>query len=196
MTPAATNKTRFSEIPRYTRKRIPFHPGAGISEGVSADRPRPVSPCVRSSLAGRASPDRRRVNPNAISRALNPIVHNVACSDALTSAGLRTSVLLMRLLYNTRILPSGLLPYLLVDERGSARRSCTGALPIGCRPGHHGLPDNLLSGSLVSAPALVAMLISAAFPVADCWSCARDDRPLAIINHATPTAIRVSGIGF
>src|ERR1700720_246551 len=63
-----------------------FHPRAGICEGISADRPRPASSGLRSPVAGLASPDRRRANPNAISRRLNPIAHKGACSDDVAPA--------------------------------------------------------------------------------------------------------------
>jgi hypothetical protein len=45
------------------------------TQGISPDRPWPASSGLRSSVAGFASPDRRRENPSAISRALSPIAH-------------------------------------------------------------------------------------------------------------------------
>jgi hypothetical protein len=82
-------------------RRISFHPRAGIWEGVSADRPWPASSGLRSSVAVFASPDRRRENPSAISRALSPIAHKGACADDVTPAiaDRRTSLVLMRLLH-------------------------------------------------------------------------------------------------
>src|SRR6478672_7613985 len=61
-------------------------PRTGICEGVSADRPRPASSGLRSPVAGLASPERRRANPSAISRTLNPIAHKGASSDDVTPA--------------------------------------------------------------------------------------------------------------
>src|SRR6266446_7689947 len=96
-----------------------FHPRAGICEGVSADRPRPASSGLRSPVAGLASPDRRRANPSAISTALNPIAHKGACFDDVTPTLADRCILLVliRLLHTAHILPTGLLPHLLIDAR-------------------------------------------------------------------------------
>src|ERR1700724_3603677 len=78
-----------------------FHPRAGTCEGLSADRPRPTSGDRRSPVTGLASPDRRRANPSAISRALNPMTHKRPCSDDVTPAvadRCTPSLVLMRLL--------------------------------------------------------------------------------------------------
>src|SRR6202022_1063549 len=119
-------------------RRMSFHPRAGICEGVSADRPRPASSGLRSPVAGLASPDRRRANPSAISRALNPIVHKGARSDDVTLAvpGRCTSLVLMRLLHSALILPTGLKPHLFVGARGNTRGCVAGVLQTGCRQGH------------------------------------------------------------
>src|SRR5438045_2247688 len=105
-----------------------FHPRAGICEGVSADRPRPASSGLRSLVAGLATTDRRRANPSTISRALNPIAHKGMCSDDVTPAVADrcTSLVLMRLLHSPRILPTGLLPHLLIDARGNTRGAVAG----------------------------------------------------------------------
>src|SRR5271169_1112664 len=124
-----------------------FHPRAGICEGVSADRPRPASRGPRSRVAGLASPDRRRANPSAISRALNPIAHEGARSDDVTPAVADrcTSLMLMRLLHSARILPAGLVRHLLIDARGNTRGAVAGIFRAGQRS-HKSLPEYSLSG--------------------------------------------------
>ena len=57
-----------------------------ICEGAAADRPRPASSGLRSSVAGLASPERGRANPSAISRTLNPIAHKGASFDDVAPA--------------------------------------------------------------------------------------------------------------
>src|ERR1700738_4582719 len=109
-----------------------FHPRAGICEGVSADRPRPASSGLRSPVAGLASPDRRRANPNAISRALNTMAHKGACSDVTPALADRCILLvLMYLLHSARNLPTGLLPHLLIDARGNTRGGVAGIFQAG-----------------------------------------------------------------
>ena len=107
-----------------------FHPRAGICDGVSADRPRSASIDLRSPVARLASPDRRRANPSAISGALNPIAHKGARSDDITPTvpDRCTSLVLMRLLHSTRILPTGLLPHPFIDARGKTRDGVAGIL--------------------------------------------------------------------
>src|SRR6266436_5860317 len=106
-----------------------FHPRAGICEGVSADRPGPASSGLRSPVAGLASPDRRRANPNAISRALNPIAHKGACSDDVTPALADRCILLVLIrLLHTRAHPA--------DGSAASSSLTPGATLVAVSPGY------------------------------------------------------------
>src|SRR6185436_111949 len=88
---------RSSDMPRYTRSRMSFQPGAGISEGVLAERPRPLS-CA-SLPSGCTFPcDDRGPNPPAINKALNPITHRGVRTavDAAVGPDRPTSLLVMK----------------------------------------------------------------------------------------------------
>jgi hypothetical protein len=111
------------------------------TQGISPDRPWPASSGLRSSVAGFASPDRRRENPSAISRALSPIAHKGACADDVTRAiaDRRTSLVLMRLLHNGPILSTDRLPHLLIAVWGNTRGAVARMFQAGSRQGNKSL---------------------------------------------------------
>src|ERR1700730_6102929 len=131
-----------------------FHPRAGICEGASADGPRPDSSGLRSLVAGLASPDCRLANPSTISRTLSPIAHKGARSDDVTPAvpDRCTSLVLMRLLHTARVVPTDLLPHLLIDAKGSTRGAIAGICRAGHRQLHKSLPDCCVAVLWVCAP--------------------------------------------
>src|SRR2546421_30875 len=115
-----------------------FHPRTGISEGVSADRPRLSSSCSRSPPAKDGASDRRGPNPSATSKALSPIVHNGGRPGrAPPAASPRCrSPTLMRWLHS-----AGALPICLQLRRGITDRNI-----LGCEPS----PVSLVSGSFAA----------------------------------------------
>jgi hypothetical protein len=161
-----------------------FHPRAGNCEGVFAHRPWLASSGLRSPVVGLAFTDRCRAHLSAISSALSPIAHKGTWPDGVTPAVADRCIspLFIALLHSAPA--DGLLPQLIdawCNSKPTAGRGIKAA-------------EFALTSSLVMVWISPTSLI-VEYRAAERLARARDDRLLAMISHATPAAVSVSGSG-